>query len=68
MGGGGAGDPLGPRDRRRLRRVVTGNTARVLAIGFIGVGALALVSFKAGAVAAFVLGAVGWVLGSPEED
>jgi hypothetical protein len=56
------------RERSRYARVVTGNLARVFGLGYIGVGALALVSLKAGAVVAFVLGVAGWVMGSFEDD
>ena len=56
------------RERHGYSRVVTGNLARGFGVAFIGVGALALASFKAGAVVAAVLGVAGWVMGSWVED
>ena len=55
-------------ERRKFPRVVTGNLARLFAVGYIGAGVLALVSFKAGAVVAAVLSVAGWAMGSSESD
>ena len=61
---------LGPTrsERRRFKRAVTGSLARVFGFAYIGVGVLALASFKAGAVVALVLGVAGWVMGSSVDD
>jgi hypothetical protein len=55
-------------ERRKFPRVVTGNLARLFGIGYIGAGVLALVSFKAGAVVAAVLGVAGWAMGTAQDD
>jgi hypothetical protein len=55
-------------ERHRYRRAVTGNLARLFAVGFLGVGALALVSLKAGAIVATVLSVAGWVMGTAQDD